>query len=254
MLIRRLLICSICAITACADAPESAQDETAASASAAASGLIPGTPEGDLDAWVNDIRTGIATLPAQARTNPDSAGRKTNDLYVTRQEYIEMYYGVGGRLKASEALGLDIETAETRFHELMKVFIAQPVDVAGVDNAVKALDAAQAKVLATWQSEKTRLDRTSAAAATAGVVNSIRKRGDGGTASTAEIREIMDAFARAGSAYSAGNATNARNIVLSTYLDKFEPIESRLPSGVSNGIENLIHVQIRPAIERGESP
>jgi high-affinity iron transporter len=115
------------------------------------------------------------------------------------------------------------------------------------------LDAAQAKVLATWQGEKTRLDRSAAAAATAGVVNSNSKPPSGGTASTTEIREIMSAFEQAETAYSSGNADDARNIVLSTYLDKFEPIESRLPSGLSNGIENLIHVQIRPAIERGES-
>ena len=74
MLIRRLLICALCGITACTDAPESAQNAPVADASPApAAGLIPGTPEGDLDTWVSDIRTGIATLPAQARTNPDSA-------------------------------------------------------------------------------------------------------------------------------------------------------------------------------------
>ena len=255
MQIRRFALIAAFAALGCADQPEATTNDTASAAGTAApaTGLIAGTPDGDLDTWVGDIRRGIATLPADAKTDVAAAGRKTNDLYISRQEYIEMYYGVGGRLKASEALGLEIENSEARFHELMKIFLAQPVDVSAIDGAVKALDAQQAKVLETWQRESTRLDRTAAAAAsTAGVVNSTTRGTSlkGGTASTPEIREIIAAFEQAGSAYAAGNADNARTIVLSTYLDKFEPIESRLPSSLSNGIEHLIHVQIRPAIER----
>lgn len=255
MVFRRLLLSTALVCAACADQPQPAANADAASTAAAPAGaLIPGTPDGDLGDWVNAIRSGIATLPAEAKTDPAAAGRKTNELYVTRQEYIEMYYGAGGKLKASEKLGAEIETAETRFHELMKVFIAQPVDVAAVEQAVKALDAQQARVLETWQSEKTRLDR-SAAAATAGVVNSMRPKRDGksGNAGTPEIREIMGGFEQANAAYAAGNAERARTIVLNTYLDKFEPIESRLPSNLTNEIEHLIHVEIRPAIERGAS-
>ena len=256
MQIRRFALIAAFAAFGCADQPEATttSDATPATNTAApASGLIAGTPEGDLDRWVADIRSGIATLAADAKTDVAAAGRKTNDLYISRQEYIEMYYGAGGRLKASEALGVEIENAEARFHELMKIFLAQPVDVSAIDGAVKALDAQQAKVLEAWQRESTRLDRAAtAAASTAGVVNSTRGTPlSGGTASTPEIREIVAAFEKAGSAYAAGDAENARTIVLSTYLDKFEPIESRLPSSLSNGIEHLIHVQIRPAIERG---
>jgi FTR1 family protein len=252
MLIRRLLLCSAIACAACSEAPKPAENETAANAAAPTSGLIPNTPPGDLDTWVADIRAGIAELPELAATDAAAAGRKTNDLYISRQEYIEMYYGVGGRLKASEALGAEIESSEARFHELMQVFLKQPIDVSAVAPAVKALDAQQAKVLETWQREKTRLDRSAVAAAA--VANRTRApAAPKGPATTDEIREIIAAFENAKTAYESGDADRARTLVLSTYLDKFEPIESRLPSNISNDIEHLIHVQIRPAIERGAS-
>jgi FTR1 family protein len=257
MQIRRFALIAALAACGCAEQPEATttNDATAGSTAAAANTLIKGTPDGDLDKWVSDIRTGISTLSAEARADAAAAGRKTNDLYISRQEYIEMYYGAGGRLKASEALGVEIENAETRFHELMKIFLAQPIDVGAVDGAVKALDAQQAKVLETWQREQTRLDRSATATAATGIANSTRSGGlaKGGTASTKEVRDMVAAFEQADAAYSAGDAENARRIVLSTYLDKFEPMESRLPSALTNEIEHLIHVQIRPAIERGAS-
>ncbi|HET9438933.1 MAG TPA: FTR1 family protein, partial [Longimicrobiales bacterium] len=214
----------------------------------------PNTPEGDLDRWVADIRSGIEPLAEQARTDAPSAQRQALDLYVTRQEYIEMYYGPGGRLQASAELGAEIEKAEAHFHELMQRLGAKPVDVDAAARAIAALDAQQATVLAVWQKEKTRLDR-SAAAATAAVANSIGNRPlRTGRAETREIRDISAAFAEAAQAYESGDAERARALVLSTYLDKFEPMESRLPSGVANRIEHLIHVEIRPSVERGAEP
>lgn len=255
MQIRRLIPCVLCcaALAACQnDAPDAQQ--VAAAPVAPAGGLIAGTPAGDLDAWVDDIRRGIAPLPDLARTDGGAAGRQATDLYVSRQEYIEMYYGAGGRLKASAALGVEVEAAEARFHDVMKLLLAQPVDAAAVEQAVKALDAQQAKVLETWQREGTRLDRNAVIAPSTSMTTTDDEPAAGGTLKTEEIRGITTSFSEAATAYQRGDAEKARTIVLGTYLDKFEPIESRLPGGVTSRIEHLIHVEIRPAIERGESP
>lgn len=232
--------------------PAPDQDVAGSEAAPAPNGLIKGTPDGDLDRWVADIRSGIAALPEQTRTDAAAAGRQALDLYIGRQEYIEMYYGDGGRLKASAALGAEVDSAETRFHELMKLFNAPPVEPAAVAAAVKALDAQQVRVLEEWRRGKARLDR--AALAAAPVATSIREtKAPTGPLQTSEIRGIKASFEEAAAAYQAGDAQRARTLVLNTYLDQFEPIESRLPASLTNEIEHLIHVQIRPAIERGES-
>lgn len=253
---RPLLVAFCIACAACSREPEPrVAEQNPAPAQPPAGGVIAGTPDGDLDAWVRAIREGIAPLAEQAKTDAAGAQSKALNLYVSRQEYIEMYYGAGGRLGASAALGAEVETAETRFHELMKLLGAPPVDATAAQAAVQALDQQQARVLEVWQRENVRLDRDAlAAAATASTIAPVAEEAPpSGPLQTEEIRGITASFEEAGRAYQSGDAERARTIVLNTYLDKFEPIESRLPAGLTNSIENLIHVQIRPAIERGES-
>ena len=250
----RCLVALFClGLAACQQesAPRVAGQDAAATTAPSNTGLIAGTPDGDLDTWVADIRNGIAPLPEQSRTDVVGAGRKALDLYISRQEYIEMYYGEGGRLKASAALGVEVDLAEARFHDLMKLFNAPPVDPAAVSTAVKALDEQQARVLAEWLRGKTRLDRAALATAPAAPITEIEL--PSGPLQTDEVRGITASFEQAAAAYAAGDAARARSLVLSTYLDEFEPIESRLPSNITHDIEHLIHVRIRPAIERGES-
>ncbi len=243
-----LLLC--CAVAACAE-QGGTQNGDDAGATVPAGGLIAGTPDGDLDQWVTDIREGIKPLPQEAVVDGPAAQRKALDLYITRQEYIEMYYGPGGRLGASAELGTEIEAAEARFHELMQLLGKPPVEEAAARRAAEALDAQQARVLEVWKQGGKRLDREAAAAA---VVNSTTESGPlrTGQAETEEMRAITDGFAAAGQAYAAGDVERARTLVLSTYLDKFETMESRLPHGVANRIEHLIHVEIRTAMNRGD--
>src|SRR5688500_18403216 len=106
----KLSLILLAATTAACDAPAQ-HDAIAAGANPTSSismpnngGLIPGTPEGDLADWVKDIRKGIADVPALTKSNPAEAQKKALDLYVTRQEYAEMYYGIDGRNKASDEL------------------------------------------------------------------------------------------------------------------------------------------------------
>ena len=98
MLPKSLLLIALAAL---APACERVETDTAAEQATPAVSLIPGTPEGDLGDWVQNIIDGTAPLPEEAKSDAGSAQRKALDLYVSRQEYIEMYYGPGGKLSAS---------------------------------------------------------------------------------------------------------------------------------------------------------
>ena len=93
---------------------------------AADSGLIRGTPPGDLENWVADMRAGLDTAAAEVKTDRAAAQKRVVDLYASRQEYSEMYYGENGRMGPTPELAESIKTAETRFHELMALLMASP--------------------------------------------------------------------------------------------------------------------------------
>ena len=158
------LILFAAALSTACDAPEAHQAAAAATATLPAnhpakSGLIPGTPPGDLGDWVADIRTGIAGIPQTMRGDAAAAQRAALDLYITRQEYAEMYYGVDGRMGASDDLAAAIETAEERFHELLKLLAGPNASVDAVNSAVEALDKQQAIVVRLWHQAGVRLQR-----------------------------------------------------------------------------------------------
>src|SRR5919106_6276136 len=104
-----IIITLAAAVIAACDNNSSRQAVAATGAPAAAGNavtdsLIPGTPPGDLGEWVADIRNGIAGVPKLVASDAAAAQRAALDLYVTRQEYAEMYYGVDGRIRAGEEL------------------------------------------------------------------------------------------------------------------------------------------------------
>lgn len=157
-----ILGAAVCTLAACSESPK--YDAQAAPAGAGASisipndgSLIPGTPAGDLGDWVRDIRSGIAEVPQLAVAD---AQKRTLDLYVTRQEYAEMYYGVDGRIKGSPELSDAIEGAEVRFHALMQLFTQSTPTASAVADAVTALDAQQSKVVELWQASGLKLERS----------------------------------------------------------------------------------------------
>ncbi|HEX6559153.1 MAG TPA: hypothetical protein VF021_06805 [Longimicrobiales bacterium] len=122
-------------------------------------GIIPGTPEGDLGDWVHDIRSGIARLPALAATDAPAAQRAAIELYVSRQEYNEMYYGLEGRNRVSDELSHAIETAEERFHTLMKLLGTKDPAQSAVRAAVASLDEQQALVGSLWKKTGAHINR-----------------------------------------------------------------------------------------------
>lgn len=156
----------VAATVAACDAP--AQHEAVAASSSGgpsislpnSGGLIPGTPEGDLADWAADIRAGLDEVSVLVATDVAAAQRKALDLYVTRQEYAEMYYGVDGRNRATDELANAIETAEERFHVVMKLLANPAPALADVKSAVDALDEQQALVAKLWQQAGVSLPRT----------------------------------------------------------------------------------------------
>jgi hypothetical protein len=161
----KLALILLAATTAACDAPAQ-QKAIAAAPDPAASismpndgGLIPGTPAGDLADWVKDIRNGLDEIPALTKQNPADAQKKALDLYITRQEYAEMYYGLDGRNKASEELSAAIETAEERFHVVMQLLAQTAPAQDAVESAVDSLDAQQALVAKLWKKAGVKLNR-----------------------------------------------------------------------------------------------
>ena len=161
----KLALLILAAATAACDAPAQ-KNAIAAGPDAAASismpndgGLIPGTPAGDLADWVKDIRKGLDDIPALTKQNPADAQKKALDLYITRQEYAEMYYGLDGRNKASEELSAAIEAAEQRFHVVMQLLAQKAPAQDAVETAVDSLDAQQALVAKLWKKSGVKLNR-----------------------------------------------------------------------------------------------
>lgn len=110
--------------------------EVAASGGLAAGAgeLIEGTPPGGLEDWLGDIEAGLSEAESGPGADPARLQRRLLDLYVGRQEYLEMYWGPSGRLQGAggEALGDAIVQLEAAFHELLQAVVAEPVDAAGV--------------------------------------------------------------------------------------------------------------------------
>lgn len=130
---------------------------------------IPGTPAGGLVDWVAEIRSGLQALPAQAATEPRAAQDRALELYVGRQEYIEIYYGPAGRLSGGGVLGTTVAEAETRFHELMQLLGQTPApDSARVATAVDALEGQLERVLAEARAAGVPLAPSGSADATSG--------------------------------------------------------------------------------------
>jgi hypothetical protein len=107
---------------------------TEAGGVAPAEALIPGTPAGGLRDWIAEIREGTTGIEAAAVEDATQAQRRALDLYVGRQEYLELYYGTNGRLSSGVAveLGSAIMENEARFHELLQLLAVTPPDTAAI--------------------------------------------------------------------------------------------------------------------------
>jgi hypothetical protein len=110
---------------------------------------VANTPPGGLEDWVDEITTGTKDLAVRAASDPQGAQRAALDLYVSRQEYIEMYWGPTRPLHpgGGNALGEAVLSAEQQFHDLLLALAVPPVDTAKVRLATDSLAARLARVV-----------------------------------------------------------------------------------------------------------
>jgi FTR1 family protein len=236
---------------------------------------VPGTPDGGLEDWIDDIRATLVALPTDS---PSTARQRVLDVYIGRQEFIELYYGPAGRLAPRAELVATVEEAEARFHTLMQVLGADPPPTpATVDSLVNELDAQLDAVLAAAEVDGVPPAPPEAALPSddteAGLAGSASgdgaPRGAGGRgaraadpgaagiaaarvatddARTPQIRGILARLDDAAEALAAGRRQNALRAVEGAYLDGFEPLESLLPADRVHVIERLFHLSLRPAL------
>lgn len=129
-----------------------------AEAAASDEGLLPGTPAGGLTAWIEDIHGGLEDLPAVAARDASAARRQALDLYIGRQEYIELYFGAAGTLAGGAELDAAVDSAEARFHDLMQLVGQAPVDSVAAAAALGALRDAHERVLELARAHSPALD------------------------------------------------------------------------------------------------
>jgi len=120
-----------------------------AGAGSAPAGVAAGTPPGGLEDWVDEITAGTKELSVHAAADPQAAQRTALDLYVSRQEYIEMYWGPARPLHppGGRELGEAVLSAEQQFHDLLLVLAVPPVDTTKVRMATDSLAARLARVV-----------------------------------------------------------------------------------------------------------
>jgi len=212
---------------------------------------VDGIPAGGIRQWVDDIRAGLD----EVRADPAASRPRVIDLYVGRQEYIEMYYGPNGELTGADhpELAEAVRAQEALFHELMGLTGAAEVDAAAVEAKVAEIEAQSERVMALAREAGVPLESHGAGGEAA--VDSVAVGGSrgGGTGPVAmpEIRAVLSMLEAAREAYRAGEAGRALATLEHAYLEGFEPLESRLPGANVQRVERLIHLTLRPGIARG---
>jgi len=249
------------------EAPAAGQDAPGEPAAEAEGGAPApsGIPEGGIRQWVSDIRSGLE----EVRSNPSASRSRVLDLYVGRQEYVEMYYGTNGQLTGTEhpELAEAVTTQESIFHELMQLTGTESVDPEAVRAKVQELEAQAERVLELAREAGVPLEShapgggegSDASASVAEDPDAVLAGAGGGpggdgrgrSVSMPEIREILAELDAAEEAYRGGDAREALAGVEHAYLEGFEPLESRLPGANVQRVERLIHLSLRPRIARG---
>ncbi|NIP57351.1 MAG: hypothetical protein GWM92_15655, partial [Gemmatimonadetes bacterium] len=249
-----------------ADAPESGPDAAPEAPSGPGAAAAPGSgiPTGGIQQWMADIRAGLE----EVRSNPAGSRSRVLDLYVGRQEYIEMYYGTNGQLTGADhpELAEAVLTQESLFHQLMQITGAAEVDPEAVRAKVAELETQTERVMELAREAGVPLEshapegdgESDASAAEDPDALLAGAGGSGGAAAGGEVTmpeigAILSQLDAAEEAYRAGASRKALAGVETAYLEGFEPLEARLPGANVQRVERLIHLSLRPRIAR-EAP
>lgn len=229
-----LLALALAAVPAASPGTGEAVAQSMAPSQATAPSQTP-TLDGTLDDWVHALDATLVTA-GEALEEGRAGAARTAALraYLDYFEAIEGFYGPNG-VHATPVLSERVAEAEARFHRVM-----------GGDASPELVETLRADVAA-----------LPALARDGGVPLAPRApevvAADGALpgASSPEITRILDDLRRADEAYAEGRRSEAMRHVETAYLEGFEPLEARLPSGLVGDIEKLFHLTVRPSIAAG---
>jgi FTR1 family protein len=206
-----------------------------------------GIDETGLIERLETIREGLDGLERSlALGDQDGARSLAMRLYLDEFETIEGWWGPGGP-HATPALASRVREAEAAFHALM-----QADDAALPEAAVRLRDALEPiEHEARRAGVVLRPDAASLSAPAAAEKNGTELVGPP-EMRTAEIASLAAELERGRTAYAAGDRDAALAAVEHGYLERFEPLESRLPSDLVGRIERAIHLSLRPSIRTGD--
>ena len=216
------------------------------SATASADGCTPivsspGIPTGSLPDWIAEMRKRVKCVPEIYEKDVGAAQREVMDVYINRQEHVEVFYGETGKVSGGGELGAAVMQAEAMFHELMTLTGATPKsEVAVVRKLTDSLDAQLGKVVSLAVEKKVALV----------LPDSLRSPASArDTATTAGAMDSVIAIvAQARQLHSTGDREGARKLIERAYLEKFEPVEPLLASASVARVEELVHMRLRPKL------
>lgn len=191
--------------------------------------------------WLDGISTEVKRARALAlANNVADAQHAVLQAYLDEFEPLEGYYGPDARYGVP-AVAKEVSAGEQAFHALMRSADASSLatNAAAVDAQLARIRAAIISSGVTQNPEATHTARESHDVVAPS------------SAKTPEVRAVLQELSDASQAYAAGDAARALALVEHTYLEQFEPMESRLPRAVVDHVEKTIHLQLRPAIKQG---
>lgn len=208
-------------------------------------------PPGDVTAWIDEMTDGLREVPSLGR---EHAAARITELYIGRQEYLELLYADGGAVSGDGHRLLDahIRSAESAFHELMTLTRTHDSRDGSIDEAVARaigdLVAARREILALGLPLRPDSVARGGSGRSDSSTPAVTKRA---LARSPAIRDIIQDFERALVQYGRGDARTALKTVESAYLDRFEPLEPRLRGDLVSSIERVVHLSLRPGLQGG---
>jgi hypothetical protein len=96
----------------------------------------PGTPAGGYLDWIADLRAGLHRVAAVAVADRETALREVQELYASRHEYLQIYFGDGGAMYVNDELAQAVERSADAFRSLIRQLASMAEDDAAVEDAV----------------------------------------------------------------------------------------------------------------------
>ncbi|HUP88952.1 MAG TPA: FTR1 family protein [Longimicrobiales bacterium] len=185
--------------------------------------------------WLDRISKEVRRARALALAN-NLADAQNTVLRV----YLDEYEPLEQRMAGEAAIAPEVTKGEQAFHTLMRSSDASSLatHAAELDAQLARIKAAVEKNGVELETGESRITRGSHALVPAA------------EAKTPEIRAILQQLNQASQLYARGDHEGALTLVEHAYLERFEPIESRLPSSIVDRVEKTIHLQVRPAIKQ----